>query len=186
MANVAKNLLKKKGLKQGQEILIVEEEFPNDTYAFQEICAGKGLVLRTVDAPVGETERGRIWNERILDSITKKTCLIVLPHVHWFDGTKFDLVEIGKKARLYGALLAVDGTQSVGAMPFNVGEIQPDALICGGYKWLLGPYSLGLAYYSSYFDDGVPIEENWLNRLGSDNFRTLTQLQDRRAPVAGE
>ena len=51
--------------------------------------------------------------------------------------------------------LVVDGTQSVGALPFDVGQIQPDALICATYKWLLGPYSLGLSYFGPRFDEGV-------------------------------
>ena len=80
--------------------------------------------------------------------------------------------------------LILDGTQSVGAFPFNVEEIQPDALICAAYKWLMGPYSFGFAYYGDYFDNGVPIEESWLNRLDSDNFANLVNYQDQYRPAA--
>ncbi|HET9053587.1 MAG TPA: aminotransferase class V-fold PLP-dependent enzyme, partial [Cyclobacteriaceae bacterium] len=76
--------------------------------------------------------------------------------------------------REVGALLIIDGTQSVGALPFNLQTIQPDALICGSYKWLLGPYSIGLAYYGEYFDQGKPIEESWMNRVGSENFSDVS------------
>ena len=38
------------------------------------------------------------------------------------------------------ALLIIDGTQSIGSMPFDLDEIKPDALVCAGYKWLMGPY----------------------------------------------
>ena len=37
--------------------------------------------------------------------------------------------------------------------------LRPDALIAGGYKWLLGPYGCGYAYYGPRMDDGVPLEE---------------------------
>jgi selenocysteine lyase/cysteine desulfurase len=184
LATVAKNLLTKKGLKRGQEILIVEEEFPNDVYAWEEVCKEKGLILRTVSAPIDLKNRGKIWNKSLLKAITKKTCMVVLPHVHWFDGTRFDLETVGTKTREIGALLIIDGTQSVGALSFDVNKIKPDALICGGYKWMLGGYSLGLAYYGEYFDNGIPIEENWINREGSDNFRNLTQLRERRTKGA--
>jgi selenocysteine lyase/cysteine desulfurase len=40
-------------------------------------------------------------------------------------------------------VLCVDGTQSVGALPFDVGRIDPDYLAVASYKWLLGPYSFG-------------------------------------------
>ena len=73
----------------------------------------------------------------------------------------------------------VDGTQSIGAMPFDVARIQPDAVVCAGYKWLLGPYSLGLAYYGPRFDDGMPLEESWVNRANSRDFSSLVQYDDR-------
>jgi selenocysteine lyase/cysteine desulfurase len=83
-----------------------------------------------------------------------------------------------------GSLLVIDGTQSVGALPFDVEQIQPDALICGGYKWLMGPYSLGLAYYGPYFNDGKPVEENWINRKRSENFAALVNYQNEYQPGA--
>jgi selenocysteine lyase/cysteine desulfurase len=66
-------------------------------------------------------------------------------HVHWSDGSRFDPAEIGARARAVGAALIIDGTQSVGALPFDVRALFPDALICAGYKWLMGPYGIGLA-----------------------------------------
>jgi selenocysteine lyase/cysteine desulfurase len=83
-----------------------------------------------------------------------------------------------------GALLIVDGTQSVGAMPFDVQKIKPDALVCAGYKWLLGPYGISLAYYSEYFDNGKPVEENWVSRLNSEDFTKLVNYQPAYQPGA--
>ena len=54
-------------------------------------------------------------------------------------------------------------------------EFNPDALICGGYKWLLGPYSLGVAYYGERFHEGTPIENNWMSHQGSEDFRNLVK-----------
>gem|GEM_PF-4795935 len=34
----------------------------------------------------------------------------------------------------------------------------------------MGPYSIGMAYYGEKFDNGKPVEENWINRLNSENF----------------
>ena len=36
-----------------------------------------------------------------------------------------------------GGLLIIDGTQSIGALPFSIKKYRPDALICAGYKWLM-------------------------------------------------
>jgi selenocysteine lyase/cysteine desulfurase len=83
-----------------------------------------------------------------------------------------------------GAWLAVDGTQSIGAMPFDWQRIRPDALLCAAYKWLMGPYSMGLACYGSAFNEGVPLEEAWMNRLDSNQFHRLTDYQPQYRPGA--
>jgi selenocysteine lyase/cysteine desulfurase len=56
--------------------------------------------------------------------------------------------------------------------------MQIDALICAAYKWLLGPYSIGLAYYGEAFESGKPIEDSWLNRLNAEDFTKLTSYED--------
>jgi selenocysteine lyase/cysteine desulfurase len=132
-----------------------------------------------VSPPLDNKDRGKKWNEQILDAIDSKTRVVAIANVHWADGTRFDLEGIRVRTREVGALLIVDGTQSVGAMPFDIQAIQPDALICAGYKWLLGPYSIGLAYYGPAFDNGKPLEENWINRLNSEDFAGLVQYEKR-------
>ncbi|MCM3880516.1 MAG: aminotransferase class V-fold PLP-dependent enzyme [Vicinamibacterales bacterium] len=168
---------------QGQNIVVVGEDFPSDMYTWRRVARQSGAALRVVSPPTGEGLGGN-WNSRVLDSIDRNTAVVSLPHVHWADGTKFDLVTIGRSAREAGAALVVDGTQSVGALPFDVEEIQPDALICAGYKWLLGPYSTGLAYFGPRYDHGEPIEENWITRKGSDDFQRLVDYEDEYAPGA--
>ncbi len=49
---------------------------------------------------------------------------------------------------------------------------------------MFGPYGCGYAYFGNYFDDGVPLEENWSNRLGSENMSKLTFYQPKYKPLA--
>ncbi len=184
MAIVAKNLAHKHGLQAGQEIVLIHEEFPSDVYAWEEVCQQKGLTIKTVLPPDDLQNRGKLWNERILEAITPNTCLVMLPHVHWTDGTRYDLEAVGKRAREAGAWFVIDGTQSVGVLPFDVRAIQPDALICAAYKWLLGPYSSGVAYFGEAFDNGLPLEQNWINRKGSEEFSRLIEYQTDYRPKA--
>jgi len=163
----------------GDEIIVLEEQFPSNYYAWKQLEAEKKVSINTIKAPSIKIGRGKIWNEQILEAISHKTKCITLPHTHWADGTKFDLKAIRKRADEVGAYLIVDGTQSVGAMPFSAAEIKPDALICGGYKWLLGPYSLGVAYFGDRFHDGSPIENNWMNHEGSEDFSNLVRYNHR-------
>ena len=177
-ATVAKNLKPV----AGQTIVLALEQFPSHVYAWQRLQE-RGVKLRTV-APPDAPNRGEAWNEALLAAIDASTLAVALPHVHWSDGTCFDLAAIGARAREVGAALIVDGTQSLGALPFDVGELQPDALIVAGYKTLMGPYGLGYAYYGPRFDDGVPLEESWLAREGAEDFSRLVSYRGEYAPGA--
>jgi len=175
IANAANNV----PIKKGDEILLVDEQFPSNVYVWQEVAKKNDAIVKMVKPPSSLENRGKLWNENILEAITKNTAVIAMPHVHWADGTLFDLKAIRKKTKTVNAMLVIDGTQSVGALPFSIQEIEPDALVCGGYKWLLGPYAIGLAYYSDAFNNGTPIEHNWMNRHNSEDFTRLTNYEDR-------
>ena len=181
LATVARNA----PVEQGDNIVIVEEQFPSNVYIWRRLCGERGLELKVVGAPA-RTDGGRAaaWSTRLLATIDHRTAVVALPQVHWTDGTLFDLERVSDRARECDALLVVDGTQSVGALPFDVARIRPDALFCAAYKWLLGPYSIGLAYFGPVFDHGTPLEENWITRCGSEVFADLVRYRDEYRPAA--
>ncbi|WP_142785643.1 aminotransferase class V-fold PLP-dependent enzyme [Changchengzhania lutea] len=180
MASVANNIR----LKPEDEILIVDEQFPSNVYVWQKLATKYGATLKTVSIPQSGNLKGKRLNEAILAAITSKTAVVAMGHIHWTNGMLFDLKVIRKKATAHKALLIIDGSQSVGALPFSVKDIKPDALICAGYKWLFGPYGCAYAYYGKYFENGSPIEENWYNREDSENFAGLTNYESQYKPLA--
>lgn len=169
MANVANNL----NLNPNDEIVLADAQFPSNVYSWHVTAKRSDAKIVTVSPPKENKNRGEVWNQKILDAINPKTRLVALGHIHWADGTLFDLEAIREKTYKVGALLVIDGTQSIGALPFDIHKFKPDALIVAGYKWMMGPYSLGLAYYGEAFDNGNPIEENWINRENSEDFSNL-------------
>ena len=171
-------------LNAGDEIIVIHEQFPSNIYAWQKLADKYNAVIKTIKAPNTDVNRVKQWNESIIDAITDKTAVVAMGNIHWSNGSLFDLKTIRKKTKTHNALLIIDGSQSVGVLPFSVKEIQPDALICAGYKWLFGPYGCAYAYYGAYFDNGVPIEENWSNRLNSENFSGLTNYESQYKPLA--
>ncbi len=171
-------------LTKGDRIVLVSEQFPSNVYPWQRLATESGASLHMVEPPNTIADRGKRWNERILEAITPGTKIVAMGNVHWADGTRFDLEKVGRVARERGARLIIDGTQSIGALPFDLQKIKPDALVCAGYKWLMGPYSIGLAYFGEAFDNGVPLEENWINRYDSEDFTGLVQYQSRYQPGA--
>ena len=164
--------------RKNARIVVVEGEFPSNYYPWQKL----GCRMVRVAPPKSWQDRGKIWNERLLETIKPGTAVVAIGNVHWADGTRFDLKQIRKAADRVGALLVIDGTQSVGALPISIKQIRPDALICAGYKWLMGPYGIGLAWMGNQFKDGKPLEENWISRKGSRNFTGLVDYEDDYQP----
>ena len=180
MATIARNT----PLAPGQAVVVVEEQFPSVVYTWRRACREAGATLRTVAAPDTAASRAEAWNAALLDAIDERTAVVAVPVLHWTDGLRFDIDAIGARARAVGARFVIDGTQSVGALPFEVGRTRPDALVCAGYKWLTGPYSVGVAWYGPAFDGGTPIEENWITRPDSDRFNELVNYRDDYRPGA--
>ncbi|MDX6407119.1 MAG: L-cysteine/cystine lyase, partial [Gaiellaceae bacterium] len=77
----------------------------------------------------------------ILSCVTPRTRLLALSHVLWTTG---QLMPVHELKRQSGLPLLVDGAQSVGALPVDVGEL--DYYTVSGQKWLCGPEPLGALY----------------------------------------
>ncbi|MDX1396307.1 MAG: aminotransferase class V-fold PLP-dependent enzyme [Gemmatimonadota bacterium] len=173
IASAARNI----DLPANGNIVVLGEQFPSNVYIWRRLAAEARCELRTVERP-GPAPSGLVWNDRILDAIDRDTAVVALAPVHWTDGTRFDLIAIGARARDAGAVFIVDASQSVGAVPFDVREVRPDLLVSAAYKWMLGPYSMALAWFGPRFDGGVPLEESWMAREGSDDFQALVDYVD--------
>jgi len=166
IATAARNLPAKKG----QSILVLAEQFPSNYYPWQRLAEEAGAALKVVAWPKDEDHD---WTTAVLNSLTPDVAIAALPHVHWISGGKLDLVRIGEACRKMGAALALDLTQSLGALPFSVRDVQPDFAAAASYKWLLGPYSVGLLYVAPKWQGGIPLEENWIQRANARDFASL-------------
>tara|TARA_B100000459_G_C8586405_1_gene205776 strand:- start:174 stop:1319 length:1146 start_codon:yes stop_codon:yes gene_type:complete len=174
LANITNNIQ----LKESDNVILIGDQFPSNVYPWMELTKKYNANLRFINKPNLEDNAGRAWNEKILNSINKQTKVVAMGLVHWADGTIYDIEKIRKKTKEVNALLIIDGTQSIGVMPFDIKTTKPDALICAGYKWLMGPYGIGLSYYGPFFDNGKPIEESWINRKNSEDFSNLINYED--------
>lgn len=158
---------------QGQSIVVLEDQFPSNIYSWKRLAAENQAHVVTVKRP-----KNLDWASAVLANINAETSIVAVAHCHWTDGTLIDLIKIGEKCRSIGAALVVDGTQSLGALPFSITDIRPDFLITTAHKWLLGPYNYGFCYIDAKWLDGVPLEENWMNRAGSEDFSQLVNYCD--------
>ncbi len=117
----------------GDRVVILENEFPNNIYA---AAAPRDSGVEFVETT---------W-ERFYESVNDRTRAVLMSTVNYTNGFRPPLVEIGRYLRERGVLFYLDGTQSVGALEFDCGAIQPDVLAVHGYKWLLCPNGAGFVY----------------------------------------
>jgi selenocysteine lyase/cysteine desulfurase len=120
----------------------------------------------------------------LLEAIDERTAVVACAHCRWTDGGLVDLERVGARAREAGAALVLDLTQSAGALPIDMGRVRPDFAVAATYKWLMGPYSAGFLYVAPQRQGGRPIEFNWMNRAGSENFAGLVDYRDDYQPGA--
>ena len=174
-ATAARNL----PVQPGQRILVLQDQFPSNVYSWHALAAECDGTILTLQRPQDDN-----WTQSILEALDDRVAIAALPHVHWTDGAMLDLVRVGARCREVGAALAIDGTQSVGVLPFDVSAIQPDFLTVATYKWLLGPYSAGFTYVAPKWQEGTPLEHNWINREGSEDFSNLVDYRNSYQPGA--
>src|SRR5262249_31075786 len=79
--------------------------------------------------------------EAIASEVTPRTRLLAVSHVLWTNGVKLDVHALKERTRVP---VLVDGAQSVGAIPVDVGEL--DFYTVSGQKWLCGPEATGALY----------------------------------------
>ena len=169
IATAARNV----SVKRGQSILVLAEQFPSNYYSWQRLTEESGARLKVVPWPDDHD-----WTAAVLNSLTADVAVAALAQVQWTSGGRLDLVRIAEACRKLGAALILDLTQSLGALPFCVREVQPDFAVAASYKWLLGPYSVGLLYVDPKWHGGKPLEENWIPRANARDFSSLILYTD--------
>jgi len=158
---------------KGQKIVVLDEQFPSNYYPWHQLADQRGADLKVVRWPADND-----WTAAVLDSLTPDVAIAALPNVQWTSGGRLDLVRIGEACRKVGAALALDLTQSLGVLPFDVSTVQPDFAVAACYKWLLGPYSLGALYVAPKWHNGVALEQGWIQRANAQDFSSLVLYSD--------
>jgi selenocysteine lyase/cysteine desulfurase len=156
----------------GERVVVMEGEFPSTYFPWERLARERDARLVVVPRPADGD-----WTAALLEQIVDGASVVVASPCHWTDGSVVDLVAIGSRCRAIGAALVVDGTQWIGAVPFSVAEVQPDFLAVAAYKWMLSPYGLGFLYVAPRWQGGRPLEDGWLTREGSDDFKNLVHYR---------
>ena len=81
--------------------------------------------------------------ERVVD---RKTRLVAVSLVSWYNGFQHDLKRVCDLAHAHGAYVYADIVQAAGNTPIDVRASGVDFCACSSFKWLMGDFGLGFLY----------------------------------------
>ncbi len=128
-------------LKPGDEIILTALEHHANIVPWQMLRDQMKVVLRIV--PV--TAEGEVRIEDFKAALSEKTKLITFAHISNVLGTILPVKEITALAHHAGAVVLIDGCQSISHMPVDVRDIDADFYVFSGHK-LYGPTGIGVLY----------------------------------------
>lgn len=131
----------RKFLKQGDEILLNEMEHHANLVPWQQTAIVTGAKLRFLPL----TADGRLDATHFDRLITSRTKLIAVTGMSNVLGTINPIRELAERAHRVGAVILVDGAQSVPHLPTDVRDPRIDFLAFSGHK-LFGPTGIGVLY----------------------------------------
>lgn len=124
------------GLKAGDNVVVHDLEFPSGILPWLRLKAD-GVEVRVVPS--------REWTvtaEDLLSPVDEKTRMVVTSHVSYLSGARIDYRKVYSELKKTNALLLVDATQSLGAIPVSISDA--DFIVASSYKWLLAGHGAGI------------------------------------------
>lgn len=127
--------------KKGDEILISMMEHHSNIVPWDLISRLSGFEIKYAKV----NNDGSLNYEDFESKLSNKTKLVSLTHVSNVTGAINNIKKIARAAHDYGALMLVDGAQSVPHLPVDVKDLDVDFLAFSGHK-MLGPTGIGVLY----------------------------------------
>ncbi|MDD6697998.1 MAG: cysteine desulfurase [Veillonellaceae bacterium] len=136
---------------KGDEIVLTIAEHHSNLVPWQHVAKAKGATLKYIYLE----KDGNLSDEDIETKITEKTKLVAVTQVSNVLGLKNDVKKVAKKAHSVGAVVVVDGSQSVAHQKVDVQDIDADFFAFSGHK-MLSPMGIGVLYGKYDILDAMP------------------------------
>ena len=152
---------------EDSNIVSTQASFPSTVYPWSRAAESSGAEVRLA------AHDGDMYTDpsSIMSLINEQTAVIVLSHVEYVNGQRYDLESFSKAAQEVDALLITDATQSMGMVPIDAPNSRVDAMVASGYKWLRGSFGAAVGYVSPRLRGLNP---------GLVGFRSHTDMWDMR------
>ena len=130
-------------MRAGDEILVTDHEYPDMVETVHQRSRRDGLSVRTVRVPAPGEDRLALV-DRVVQSITPRTRLLLISHVSAWSGEVLPVAEVTAAARARGVAVLVDAAQSVGLLDVDFEALGCDFLGASLHKGLGAPLPTGV------------------------------------------
>ncbi len=122
-------------LSPGDEVLTTSHEYGSIEATWVQACrkSGAKLVRHPIPLPVTTQEA---FIEDFWSGVTSRTRVILMSHITSPSALIFPIAEICRRARAAGIITVIDGAHTIGQIPLNIADIDPDFYTSNCHKWL--------------------------------------------------
>ncbi len=131
----------RKRLHEGDEIVITPMEHHSNLIPWQQVAMATGATLKYVPMQ----SDGSVSLADVEATVTQNTKIVSMVHVSNVLGTINPVREVAAIAHRHGAIMVVDGAQSVPHMAVDVQDLDCDFLAFSGHK-MMAPTGIGVLY----------------------------------------
>lgn len=138
-------------VREGDEIVITISEHHSNIVPWQFVAKSRGAVLKYIY--LGED--GNLSEADIVQQITERTKIVAVTQVSNVLGLVNDVRVVADRAHAVGAVVVVDGSQSVPHIKVDVQAMDADFFAFSGHK-MLSPMGIGVLYGKYNILDAMP------------------------------
>lgn len=138
-------------VREGDEIVITISEHHSNIVPWQFVAKSRGAVLKYIY--LGED--GNLSEADIVQQITERTKIVAVTQVSNVLGLVNDVRAVADRAHAVGAVVVVDGSQSVPHIKVDVQAMDADFFAFSGHK-MLSPMGIGVLYGKYNILDAMP------------------------------
>ncbi|WP_175980552.1 aminotransferase class V-fold PLP-dependent enzyme [Burkholderia sp. BCC1630] len=158
---------------RGRTVLVAADCFPSLHFLLSGLAQRRGFTLRTVPVRDGEDY---LRDEDFIEAWTADVALALITWVSSLTSKRVNLEAMCEHARRRGSLAALDVTQGIGILPFDLNDT-PFDFVCGStLKWLCGAPGTGLGYIAPHAlkQGAEPAVRGWFSQENPFNWNIDT------------
>lgn len=163
------------------KILVDDVNFPTDRYAAESQIRAHGLDPEECLKTVASRDGSFINEDDIIEAMTDDVCLVLLPSALYRSAQLIDMKKIADAAHERGIYAGFDLCHSIGAVPHDFKEIDPDFAVWCNYKYLsAGPGTVAGLYINKKHFDMTPGMTGWWGYNNETQFDLALEFEHQR------